>query len=419
MQTKKKNGLLQEAISLLTNKNLLLVMIMLVLNNSATHLSKTSINVYGESLGTTVAVLGIIGALNSWGKIVCRPFSGRGVDKFNPRNWMIVCGVLRMVTFLLFAVSDSVFLFGVSRFMEGVTNALMVTALYSLTGLCVTKDQIGTAMALYGLMPGLFTALVQGISTMVYDVGVKLPFYGSVVMLAVMCVISLFLKMPARDAEEKVKLPDEPKGKTKFKLTNYIALEGLWFLPMMWANSAHLAAEDLLIVVYAAARGEAAAGALYFSVSTLVKMWAVVPVGAFADRVGAKWAIYFGFICKAAGFILLALYPSAMMFIVAGVLKGLGMPMQNVMQAQAIKIMPRSKMGIANSTHLLLTDFGVMLMSALAGIVCAATGYTGAFLTFGIVALLGVVCYALLSKKIEGMVEQASLADKAQAAEKA
>lgn len=411
---KRKNSLINEAVSLLTNKNLLLVMLMHTCNQCATQLSKTSINVYGKSLGATVAILGFISTINSWGKICCRPFSGRGVDKFNPRTWMITCSILRMLCYMCFALFNSVPMFGLARFMEGVTNALMVTSLYSLTGLCVTKAQIGTAMALYGLVPSLFSAGITAVSTNVYAMGEKMPFYGSVVLLGIMCVLSMFLKMEPRApkaAPAKEKKVAAPKG--KFKLTNYIALEGLWFLPMMWANSAHLAAEDLLIVVYATEMGHPAAGALYFSVATLVKMWAVLPMGALADKIGAKWVIYFGFLCKASGFLLLAFFPSAFMFTIAGVLKGVAMPMQNVMQAQAIKVMPKSKMGIANSTHLLLTDFGVMLMSTAVGIVCATTGFSSAFMIFGCLAALGAVCYAVMKGKIEKMVEEAIAADEA------
>nr|WP_252198499.1 MFS transporter [Clostridium sp. MCC353] len=388
---------------------------MLTCNTCATQLSKTSINVYGKSLGATVAVLGFIATLNSWGKICCRPFSGRGVDKFNPRIWMITCSLLRMACYLCFALFDSVAMFGAARFLEGVTNALMVTSLYSLTGLCVTKAQISTAMALYSFIPALFSAGTTAFSTRVYEMGQKVPFYGSVGLLGIMCILSFFLKMSPQNEKKKEQGSEEQQkektSKKGFKITNYIALEGLWFLPMMWANSAHLAAEDLLIVVYATEMGYPAAGALYFSVAMLVKMWAVLPMGAMADRIGAKYVIYFGFLCKAVGFILLAMYPTALMFTVAGVLKGFGMPMQNIMQAQAVKVMPKSKMGIANSTHLLLTDFGVMFMSSAAGFICAAVGFSKAFMVFGALAACGAVCYAVMKGKIEGMVEKAIAED--------
>lgn len=414
----KKNSLVQEIKSLVTNRNLLLIILMTTLNSCATTVSKTYINQFGKDLGIGVAILGFIATANSWGKILSRPFSGRGMDKFDPRKWMIACISLRIATYLVFAVFDGTVAYGVARFMEGVTLSLMMTSSYSLTSLCVTKAQIGTALALYSLVPSLFMALATMLSAAAYAFNPKMPFYCSVILLVGMLVLTFFLKMPARNtvetnASDTAKNTGRPAEKKKFKLSNYIAFEGLWFLPMMWCNSAHLATEDLLIAVYAGELGYPAAGAAYFAMGSLVKSWAVVPAGALADRIGAKWVIYFGFACKAVGYVLLALNPSVMMFTVAGVLKGVAQPMQNVMQAQAIRIMPKSKTGIANSTHLLLTDIGVMLMSALAGMACAAMGYSSAFIVFGIVAFGGAISYGLLNRKIENMIAASSKLDEA------
>ncbi|MCR5370522.1 MAG: MFS transporter [Clostridium sp.] len=407
---KEKRSLKDQVISLVTNRNLILVMFMLTLSTIATQTSKTCINAYGKSLGASMSILGMIATLMQVGKMSVRPFAGRGVDKFDPRKWMIFCTILRAITYVLFASFTNLPMFAAARFLEGVTNAMMVTTLHSLTSLCVSRAEITTAIALYTTFPQLFAAIAPWAAAKTFAINNKIPFYVSIVCLLLLIVLSLFLRLPegarkdtAKEAELKQKGYGGKKG---FHITDFVAPRGFWFLPTSWCNSAVLASEDLLIVVYATEMGNPAAGAMFFTMKALVKLWGSIPLALLADRIGDKWIIYFGFAMKALSFALIAFIHNPAIFAIAGFIYGLGMPAQNALQGQAVKIMPRSQTGIGVSTHLLLTDIGVMIMSTVSGVLCDHMGFNTAFLVFGGIAFCGVLFYAFTAKKIDSMIAE-------------
>lgn len=415
METK-KTSFWQELFKLVTNKNILLVLLMTSLNASAQFMAKTPVNVYGQSLGISMTVLGFITTAMGIGKLICRPIAGHGADKFPVKKWLAFTVLIRVITYVVYAMTQSLAGFTIARLLEGASFALLGTAMYTITCQCASKKMLGTAIALYATIPKLFLMFMPTLSMILYEgKGAAVPFWFAAGFVALIWVLSLFLDV--NPAEAPAPAPEVKKEKKKFALSSFFAKEGFIFAPMCWANSAIVAAEDLIVVVYATALGYPVAGGLYFSLKNTLSLILNVPMGVLADRsrLLQKLICSFGFISKAVAFFLLAFFPSAIMFSIAGAIVGLGMPLQNIMQAEAVKIMPKSKAGVANSTHLLLTDIGVMVLSPLCGGLVEGLSYQSTFLIFGILGAAGGVLFFILDKTINKMIDKSAAIDAGEA----
>ncbi len=402
----KKTNILQDIVKIVSNKNLFIVLLISILNSLAQFAAKTPVNVYGKSLGLSMTVLGGITTLMGIAKMVTRPFSGYGADHLPVKKWVTICCLIRGATFLVYAMTNSVAGFVLGRFLEGISFALIGTAMYTIISTSVDKKALGTAIAVFVTVPKLFQMIMPTVAMILYkNKGESAPYWVAVICMVLSVLLTQFLKF--NDERRNKKENSKPKG-----LSDLIAFEGLWFLPLMWANSAIVAVEDLLVVVYATSLGYPISGGLYFSFKNALTLALNVPIGALADKIGEKYVICFGFLSKAIAFFLLAFFPSEWIFSIAGAIVAIGQPMQNVMQAKAIKIMPSSKAGIASSTHLLLIDIGVMIVSPIAGYISERFGYSQAFIISGCVAALGILAYALLYKRLDRMEAESIAEDK-------
>lgn len=136
-----------------------------------------------------------------------------------------------------------------------------------------------------------------------------------------------------------------------------------------------------------------------------------MPFGIIQDKVGGRVSVIIALVCRAAGCFLIAVSPSYTVFLLAGVLCGTSKPGNNVLQTDAMKLQPKSRFGIASSTHLLMVDISVMIGSAIGGILVDNAGYYVCFGVAGVILILGAVSYLIMQPVIQKAIREAELAD--------
>ena len=134
-----------------------------------------------------------------------------------------------------------------------------------------------------------------------------------------------------------------------------------------------------------------------------------MPFGIIQDKLGGKFSVVFAYICRALGSLLLAFSPTYTSFMIAGILCGTAKPGNNVLMTDAMKLQPKSRFGIANSTHMLLVDLSVMIGSALGGILVDRSGYSTCFIVTGSILLLSAGFYLALQPILKRWIDEAAV----------
>ena len=410
-ETQKKSGW-----RTLLSRNFLLVLAIGCLNQFATMVVKTPINQFGATLGIAVSVLGMIATMQVVLKLAARPVWGVVVDRISKKTGMTIALSVQLVAFLIYSFTSTQEMFIFGRAIEGVSFAIASISLYSTLGVAVDRKVLGTAMGFYTTFPQVVKSIAPVATMAIYNTyGAMYSFLVAAACTVAAIILAQFIIFPnekkhhsdATDAAQSgATHSDEnaPKG-----LGKVFSVPGFIMLPMTLADGFVMAVLDLIIVIYATSLGFQAAGAFFFSIQALVTAFISIPAGFIQDRFGGKVSVAIAIVARAIGLLLIAFNPTAAGFMIAGVLCGFAKAGNNVIMADAMKLQPKKRMGLATSTHLLLVEIGMLFGSSIGGFIVDGAGYTTCFIVCAVLLLISLAFYFLLQGKIKQLMKKAAM----------
>ena len=394
----------------LLSRNFILVLAISCFNQFASLAVKTPINRFGNELGIAVSMLGMITTMYQASKMIVRPLWGNLNDKLNRKFAMTIAFAVQLIAYLIYAMTNSIPVYIFGRFVEGVSFGIVSTSVYSALGTAVDRRVLGTAMGFYATFPQLVKAFAPSLSMSLYmNHGAKYSFFTAAGCTAISMVLAQF--MDFSNVKSTAKRPDAVSDAVH-GIEKFFTVESLYFLPYLLADGFQNGVLDLTVVLYATSLGYPEAGALFFSVQAFVTIFVAIPFGYIQDKFGGKVSVVTALCCRAAGCALVALAPSAASFVIAGVLCGTAKPGSNVIQTENMKLVPKSRFGVANSSLLLMCDFTVMIGAAVGGfIVDYVGGYTACFLVAAAVLIVGAFIYLAEQPMLKRLAAEAASID--------
>ena len=402
----------------LLNRNFLLVLAIGCLNQFATMVVKTPINQFGVTLGIAVSILGMIATMQVVLKLIARPVWGVVVDRITKKMGMTIALTVQLVAFLIYLFASTQEMFIVGRAIEGISFAVASISLYSTLGVAVDRKVLGTAMGFYTTFPQVVKSIAPVATMAIFNTyGAMYSFLVASACTVCAIILAQFIVFPNEKAHHNGEADavradgshsegTEPKGHNKV-----FSVPGFIMLPMTLADGFVMAVLDLVIVIYATSLGFQAAGAFFFSIQALVTAFISIPAGFIQDRFGGKVAVAIAIVARAVGLLLIALNPTSTIFMIAGVLCGFAKAGNNVIMADAMKLQPKKRMGLATSTHLLLVEIGMLFGSLIGGFIVDGAGYTICFIVCAILLCVSLVFYFLLQGKMRQLMKTAEAAN--------
>lgn len=123
-------------------------------------------------------------------------------------------------------------------------------------------------------------------------------------------------------------------------------------------------------------------------------------VGRWFDAKGENSIMYSAIIVLTAGMAILSQTTHSYTLLLAGAFIGFGVgAIQSSTQAISVKITPRHRLGLANSTYFMLCDIGMALGPILAGLAIPYTNFRGMYVGMSLVSLLCLLLYYWLHGK--------------------
>jgi len=125
-------------------------------------------------------------------------------------------------------------------------------------------------------------------------------------------------------------------------------------------------------------------------------------IGKLADRYGGQRFLVPGILVTAASLILLTKATSLSLFLLSGVIYGIGFAtVQPILSALVITLAPPERIGAANATFAVAMDLGIGLGSIILGFIIQKAGYVYMYTSSAVFAILAlIVYYAVLHKKL-------------------
>ncbi|WP_408868878.1 MFS transporter [Brochothrix campestris] len=340
------------------------------------------------SLGGLVASIFIIGS------VIGRLLAGRLINQLGLIRMLWFGMALFLVMTLCYFFATSLVSLMVVRFFHGLGFGVATTATGTIISLIIPASRAGEGIGYFSLSTVVSTAIgpLIGIA-MMNRLGFTSIFTFSFI-IGVLCLIAMFfVKAPP------LKKVQSLKG---FKLSDYVEKSALPIALVMFFMALGYSSVLSFMTNFTAELKMIQAGSLYFLIYALIVLISRPFSGRLLDSRGANVIVYPSLLLFALGFAILSQATTMSFVLLAALIMGLGYGnFQSTTQALAVKLAPKERMGLANSTYFICLDLGYGIGPFLLGYIIPASGFHGVYLGLACYVLLGMGLYYVLHGRKE------------------
>ena len=199
--TDKDNG-----VTKLWNKDFTLVLLLSMLNASASQMVTPLIAKYSISLGASLTLAGTIASLMSIAALVLRPVAGLFSDRGNRKTIIMVTSFLTGVCLFGYSLATSIGAFMVVRLIHGLLFSFSGVALMAFNTSFMPKDRLGEGMGWMALSTVISQAIGPNIGMWLADnkgYGACFTVAGVLCVLTTALILVIPYKKPERMGEKK------------------------------------------------------------------------------------------------------------------------------------------------------------------------------------------------------------------------
>ena len=340
-----------------------------------------------ESQAGVATSIFIIGAL------VARLVFGKRVLKIGCKKTLYIGLILSLVMCLFYLIASGIYPLILVRFLHGFGFGICSTALGTIVALIVPPRRSGEGIGYYGLSQSISTAIGPFLGILFARGG---HYHALFLVAAFVMVLGLI-------CTKYLNLPDfriEDEKSSSFSIRQYIE-PGV--IPISFISLIAFCCYSTVVSflsLYAAETGLTAAAKYFFIVYAVAILVSRPITGKLYDRIGENLIMYPTFLLFVLGLLAYALTVSGGWLLFAAALIGYGIgTIQSTTQTISVKLTPRHRLGIANSTFFVLTDIGMGLGPIVAGLLIPELGFRGMYLVFTCLGFMGLFAYHFLHGK--------------------
>jgi len=330
------------------------------------------------------------------GALFARLFSGNLIERIGRKKMLFSGLILCLGMTLLYFNIKSIWSLLAVRFLHGAAFGIASTALGTIVTNIVPKERRGEGIGNYMLSITLATAIGPFLGIFINQHGTyQTIFIACAIFASISLGAAFFLSVP------EIKLTKEYLKEIKeFKLNNFFepkvipisivcALFYFSFSSIISFLSAY--AKDIDLVD---------AASFFFLVFATVILFSRPFTCRLFDSRGENFTMYPAMLIFMIGLIFLSQAQHGYTLLLAGALTGLGFGIvQASGQAISVKLTPRHRLGLANSTLYIFIDLGTGFGPFILGLFIPYTGYRGMYIGMAIVSLACMFLYYLLHGK--------------------
>lgn len=344
-------------------------------------------------LGYSDSVSGLCVAVFSLIAVIFRPIVGWILDN-GKRKSILLIGLLGMMFMPLgylfvYTFVSSIVLAVLFRLIHGISLAYSNTSTSTIATDIIPKSRFSEGMGMFGMATALATAFAPALGEALMKAGFNYLFLVASLFMLISIILFMFLKTPKIDVNKK---PFSFKGLIE-KTALPASLTALIFL------LTYGTLENYTLKIVSTKESITLSGGLFFTLMAIMLLVTRIATGKVADKKGEGIFVYSCNIAMFVSFILLALIPNNITFIISALLSGFAFGgVEPALQAMAVNIAPAENRGSANSTFLCAYDIGIGIGGMIAGILIDLIGYKYMFLIICLANPLSIIIYRLIGR---------------------
>ncbi|MBU1226048.1 MAG: MFS transporter [Actinobacteria bacterium] len=342
---------------------------------------------YLSDLGADEIQIGIVIGIAAFASILLRPLVGREMDRRGRRPVILAGNVVNVVAVSLYLLVDSLgpFLY-VVRALHGIGEATLFTALSTYAADVIPVSRRNQGLALFGVSGMIPLAL----GSLTGDLLLRLGDYDLLFTVAAgFAAAALIASLPLSE-------PLVEGGGVRTSHPLHITLRRAALLPLWWLTvvfAIAIAGYFTFIKTYIAEIGAGSVGAFFASYAGMAVLLRLV-AGWLPDRYGPNRVLFPALGLLAAGFVVLALSPTAGGVVTAGLLCGAGHAyVFPILFTQVVTRADAAERGTAMAIYTGLYDVGTLAGGPALGAIIATAGYPVMFGAAAVLVVVGTIVF--------------------------
>lgn len=344
-----------------------------------------------QEYGTSVGMAGLVSSSFIIGSLIGRLFGGKHITAIGGKKMLMIGSALIVVLTASYLIPMGVYPLIFLRILHGIAMGYAMTATGTIIAQIIPPSRNGEGIGYFSMSVVLATAVGPLIGVaLIASYGFTSIFIFSFAMGVLSLIIGLTVNAPLMK-------PIKSTSSGKFKIMDFFEKRAMPISAVMFVMAFAYSGILSYVTAYAESINLIQAGSLYFTVYGLTVLLSRPITGPLLDRKGANIVMYPAIIMFALGLALISQATVTMAFLIAAVLIGFGYGnVQSITQALSIKVTPRERLGLANTTYFIALDLGLGFGPFLVGPIAASFGYSGMYLALAFVVLSGIAVYYFL-----------------------
>lgn len=344
-----------------------------------------------QEYGASVAMAGLVSSSFIIGSLFGRLFGGKHITDMGGKKMLMIGSALIVVLTASYLIPMSIYPLILLRILHGMAMGYAMTATGTIIAQIIPPSRNGEGIGYFSMSVVLASAVGPLIGVaLIAAYGFTSIFIFSFTMAVISLVFGVTVKAP----------PMKPIKTTvggKFKIMDFFEKRAIPISVVMFVMAFAYSGILSYVTAYAESISLMQAGSLYFTVYGITVLLSRPITGPLLDRKGANIVMYPAIILFAVGLAVISQATVTMTVLLAAVLIGFGYGnIQSITQALSIKVTPRERLGLANTTYFIALDLGLGFGPFLLGPIASSLGYSGMYLTLGFVVLGGIFVYYFL-----------------------
>ncbi|WP_420829188.1 MFS transporter [Bifidobacterium pongonis] len=389
---------------------------------------------YGESLGATGILMGVVAGVMSFVSLFCRPIAGNLSDLVSKRLLVTAGTLLYIAAGIMYCLAGSTGMLIAARVVNGLGFACGSVCLATWVSLLLPIRHMGAGMGLYGIVNALAIAVGPALGIRLHQlVGYHLTFVASLVMNVCTLIVVLLVRNggdPARrnagagteagdgtDGTGRTSGTDGTCGtdgtgsatpigthmRHRLRLRNLVEPRAIPLTAVFMMFAIPYFANQSFLVDYIGARHLAVSSDLFFVCYAVALLILRLTLKDLFDSKGFRFWLIVCSIAMLGSLAALGCMTNDWYLLIAGIgMAGSYGLLSSVTQAQAVVIAGRERSGLANSTYYMGIDLGMALGPVLAGAVYGHLPIAWFYPVFAVVVPVAWVIYLGFAHVIHG-----------------
>ena len=370
---------------------------------------------YGETLGATGALMGVIAGAMSFVSLFCRPIAGNLSDLVSKRLLVATGTMLYIAAGILYCLANSTGVLIAARVVNGLGFACGSVCLATWVSLLLPIRHMGAGMGLYGIVNALAIAIGPALGIRLHQlVGYHLTFIASLVMNVLTLIVVTLVRNGGAPARRKTAaasghtgLPAAPRAAARashrLRLSSLVEPRAVPLVVVFMMFAIPYFANQSFLVDYITARHLTASSDLFFVCYAVALLLMRLMLRDLFDSRGFRFWLIICSVMMLGSLAFLTGMTNDWYLLGAGIgMAGSYGLLSSVTQAQAVVIAGRERSGIANSTYYMGIDLGMALGPVLAGVFYGHLPIAWFYPVFIVVVPLAWIVYLSFAHMIHG-----------------